>query len=55
MLGGNVVGNQLALMQNLMPQQGYQGRYGHQAPYLQSHHIPQPDRNVFSGLNDRCR
>ena len=55
MLGGNVVGNQIAQMQNLMPQQGYQGHYGQQAPYLPGHHIPQPDRNVFpgSGLNDR--
>ena len=55
MLGGNVVGNQIAQMQNLMPQQGYQGHYGQQAPYLPSHHIPQSERNVFpgSGLNDR--
>ena len=55
LLGGNVVGNQLAQMQNLL-QQFYQGHYGQQAPYLQSHHVPHPDRSVFpdSGLNDRC-
>ena len=59
LLGNNVLGNQLAQMQNLIPPQGYQGVY-QQPPYMPNHpimqqpQIPQIADEPFNpGVDDR--